>query len=103
MIDTKMTGFPDVIQAFAITSRVILAVFGGYAVAAMIAVLLSVALPMPRVDATLFGMLISFIVWAAGATAVFLVRRTAVAWVMTLLFLAVLGIAFYLLQAGGGI
>lgn len=63
----------------AIASRVIAAVIGGYALAALFSVA-ALALPVSRSEAVLTGMLYSFLVYAAAVIWVFAARTAAHAW-----------------------
>lgn len=61
-------------------SRIVAALFGGYALAALFSVA-TVALPGSRPDAVLTGMLLSFLVYAGAVIWVFAVRSATRAWV----------------------
>lgn len=60
-------------------SRIIAALFGGYALAALASVAV-LALPMPKAQAVLTGMLASFAVYAGTVIWVFAVRSALRAW-----------------------
>ena len=60
-------------------SRIVAAVFGGYALAALTSVA-TLALPMSRPEAVLTGMLLSFVVYALAVVWVFAVRSATRAW-----------------------
>ena len=62
-----------------LVSRIVAAVFGGYALAALASVA-SLALPMDQVQAVLTGMLASFIVYACAVIWVFAARSARRAW-----------------------
>lgn len=63
----------------ALASRVVAAVLGGYALAALASVA-AVALPLPAAEAVLTGMLVSFLVYACAVIWVFAVRNAYRAW-----------------------
>lgn len=60
-------------------SRIVAALFGGYALAALTSVA-AAALPMSRPEAVLTGLLLSFIVYALAVIWVFAVRSATRAW-----------------------
>lgn len=60
-------------------SRILAALFGGYAVAALTSVA-TLALPMSKPQGVLTGMLLSFIVYTAAVIWVFAVRSARRAW-----------------------
>jgi hypothetical protein len=60
-------------------SRIVAAMFGGYALAALVSVA-ALALPMDKPQAVLTGMLASFIVFACAVIWVFAVRSARRAW-----------------------
>jgi len=62
-----------------LVSRIVAAVFGGYALAALTSVA-CVALPIARPQAVLTGMLASFVVYTAAVIWVFAVRSARRAW-----------------------
>ncbi|CAB5683966.1 Protein of uncharacterised function (DUF3649) [Delftia tsuruhatensis] len=62
-----------------LTSRILAALFGGYAVAALSSVAV-LALPADRVQAAISGTLLSFAVYAGAAVWVFAVRSAWRAW-----------------------
>jgi hypothetical protein len=61
-------------------SRIVAALLGGYAVAALSSVAV-LALPMSKPQAVLTGMLASFLIYAAAVIWVFAVRSALKAWV----------------------
>ncbi|NYE25080.1 DUF3649 domain-containing protein [Pigmentiphaga litoralis] len=61
-------------------SRIVAALFGGYALAALCSVA-AVALPMAPTEAVLTGMLASFVVYVCAVVWVFAVRSATRAWV----------------------
>lgn len=62
-----------------LVSRIVAALFGGYALAALASVA-ALALPMGTVEAVLAGMQASFVVYAAAAIWVFAARSASRAW-----------------------
>lgn len=62
-----------------LVSRIIAALFGGYALAALVSVA-ALALPMTKPQAVLTGMLLSFLVYAGAVIWVFAVRSARRAW-----------------------
>lgn len=67
-------------RALDVTGRATAAVFGGYALAALVAACAR-WLPMARVEAVVAGMLVSFAVYAAVAIFAFASRSAARAWI----------------------
>jgi hypothetical protein len=65
----------------AITSRVLAAVFGGYLVAALASVALTLWLPLSRAEAVVTGMTISFLVYLVAVLWCFACRTAWSAWV----------------------
>lgn len=63
-----------------LVSRIVAALFGGYALAALTSVA-ALALPMSPVEAVLTGMQASFVVYAAAVIWVFAARSAQRAWV----------------------
>lgn len=64
-----------------IASRAIAAILGGYAVTAITIALLSLALPMARVDAVMTATLLSFTVYTCAVLWVFAARDALRAWI----------------------
>ena len=62
-----------------LVSRIVAALFGGYALAALSSVAV-LALPMSKPQAVLTGMLASFLIYAAAVIWVFAVRTALKAW-----------------------
>lgn len=75
-----------------LVSRIIAALFGGYALAALssIAVL---ALPMDKVQAVIAGQLASFLIYAGAVIWVFAMRSASKAWIGLLVVAMPLGLA----------
>lgn len=63
-----------------VLSRALAAIVGGYALAATCAMLLAVALPLPRGQAVLTGMLVAIVVCACAALWAFATRTALRAW-----------------------
>ncbi|MGY8523657.1 DUF3649 domain-containing protein [Paracidovorax citrulli] len=73
-----------VLGAGPLLSRIVAAVFGGYALAALASVA-ALALPISRPQAVLTGMLASFAIYAGAVIWVFAVRSATRAWIGLLL------------------
>jgi hypothetical protein len=63
-----------------VASRVFAAVFGGYAVATLIAIAVSRVLPVPRAEGVGTGILLSFAAYAGAVLWVFAARTASRAW-----------------------
>ncbi|MCL7714249.1 DUF3649 domain-containing protein [Stenotrophomonas mori] len=68
-----------------VLSRTLAAILGGYALAATSAAFLALALPMPRSQAVLTGMLVAIALCACAALWAFATRTALRAWVGILL------------------
>ena len=79
-------------SAAPLASRIVAALFGGYALAALTSVA-AVALPISRSEAVLTGMLASFAVYAVAVVWVFAVRSAWRAWAGLLAAALPLGVA----------
>lgn len=83
----------------AVTSRVLAAVLGGYLVAALAGVTLTLWLPMARTDAVVTGMMASFLAYLIAALWCFACRSAWQAWfgllVPSLVLAAVSGVAYW--------
>jgi hypothetical protein len=64
----------------AVLSRLAAAVFGGYALATMLPILLSHALPMPKAEAVMTAVLLSFVVYTCAILWAFAAGTAAKAW-----------------------
>ncbi len=73
-------------------SRIVAALFGGYALAALSSVAV-LALPMSKPQAVLTGMLASFAIYAGAVIWVFAVRSALKAWVGLIIVAAPLSLA----------
>ncbi len=67
-------------SAVQVIQRIIAAVFGGYVLAAAVSACLSYVMPMSRVEATLTGMLVSFLLYVAVVMWVFAVKSLKRMW-----------------------
>jgi hypothetical protein len=63
-----------------VLQRIVAAAIGGYVLAAAASACLSYALPMPRADATLTGMLVSFLIYVGVILWVFAARSLQRLW-----------------------
>src|SRR5450830_1598292 len=63
-----------------VTSRILAAIVGGYALSAVTTALLAVVLPMPRVEAVITATLLSFVVFCCAVLWVFAARNAWRAW-----------------------
>ena len=81
-------------------SRVVAAVLGGYALAAL-ASMATLALPMSQTDAVLTGMLLSFMVYAGAVVWVFAMRSATRAWTGLLAAAGLLLIPTFFAWTGG--
>ncbi|MDO8304206.1 DUF3649 domain-containing protein [Herminiimonas sp.] len=70
----------DVRYRLGVASRAVAAIVGAYAMAAASTAVLSLALPMPRVDAVMTATLLSFIVYTCAVIWVFAARDALHAW-----------------------
>lgn len=64
----------------AVLSRGAAAIFGGYALATLLPLLLAEILPLPKAEAVMAGLLLSFTVYTVAAIWVFAVRTATRAW-----------------------
>lgn len=78
----------------AVTSRILAALFGGYLLAALTSVCLTQWLPMPRADAVVTGMLLSFLAYLCAVIWCFACRSAWRAWAGILLPAAILAALF---------
>ena len=85
-----------------LVSRIVAAIFGGYALAALASVA-ALALPMSKPQAVLTGMLASFAVYSGAVVWVFAVRSARRAWVGLLVAAVPLLLAAWSVRAGGGV
>lgn len=83
-----------------LVSRIVAAMLGGYALAALTSVA-AVALPIDRVQGVLTGMLASFVVYAGAVVWVFAVRSARRAWLGLVVAALVLLPAAWWVWSGG--
>ncbi len=76
---------------WAVFSRVIAAILGGYVLTSLIIALLAISLPGTRAEAVLTSMLLSFLIYAGAVMWVFACRSASRAWAGMLLPSLVLG------------
>ncbi len=76
---SKAAGLP-LSYRLAVTSRCLAALLGGYLLAAMTSMCLSLLLPMSRVDAVLSGTMLSFLLYLGAFIWVFAARNAWLAW-----------------------
>ena len=94
----KSTSLP-VSYRLAVTSRALAAVLGGYVIAALASVSLSLWLPIARADAVVTGMMTSFLAYLCAVLWCFACRTAWRAWtgliVAGLFLTAVAGLAYW--------
>lgn len=90
---SKAGGIPASYR-WAVASRVVAAVFGGYALAALSSVCVAWLLPMARGEAVVSGMMLSFLVYLVAVLWCFACRSVSRAW----LGLAMPGLALALVN-----
>ena len=88
----SMTILAPLLRQGPLLSRIVAAIFGGYALAALTSVA-ALALPMVRPQAVLTGMLASFVVYTCAVIWVFAVRSARRAWAGLLVAAVPLGLA----------
>lgn len=99
---TLITGLASAVAP--LISRIIAAIFGGYALAALTSVSAVALLPIEPVQAVLAGMLLSFVVYASSVIWVFAVRSATRAWAGLAIAATPLGLAAWAVwSAGGGV
>lgn len=81
-----------------VLARALAAILGGYALASAATVLLSLSLPLARVDAVAIGTLLSFVVYTCAVLWVFAARSALRAWLGLGLAGALLAAPAYALQ-----
>lgn len=86
---SKAAGLP-IAYRLAVTSRSLAALLGGYLLASMAGVFLTQWLPLPRVEAVLSGMMLSFLFYLGAMVWSFAARSAWRAWLGILLPSAVL-------------
>ncbi|MDI9854747.1 DUF3649 domain-containing protein [Comamonas sp. 17RB] len=90
----------QVFGAGPIISRIVAAMFGGYALAALTSVA-ALALPMARTEAVFTGLLLSFVAYTLAVVWVFAVRSATRAWVGLLVATVPLGLLAWTVWKGG--
>ncbi|GFM53076.1 DUF3649 domain-containing protein [Pseudomonas capsici] len=89
----KATGV-SVSYRLAVTSRVLAAIFAGYLLASVTSICVAQWLPVPRAEAVITGMMLSFLVYLVAVLWCFACRTAMQAWVGVLLPSAILGAAY---------
>ncbi|WP_095154507.1 DUF3649 domain-containing protein [Pseudomonas sp. Irchel 3E13] len=88
---SKAVGLP-LSYRMAVASRCLAALLGGYLLAAMASVCFSLLLPIPRAEAVLSGMMLSFLFYLGAFIWVFAARSAWLAWFGVLAPSALLGV-----------
>lgn len=89
----------DVRYRLGVASRAIAAIVGGYALAAASTAVLSLVLPLSRVDAVMTATLLSFTVYTCAAIWVFAARDALRAWLGIGVPTVVMGLGLWLLRS----
>lgn len=76
----------------AVVSRSLAALLGGYVLASLFSVCLALLLPLPQVDATLTGLMLSFVIYVLAFIGCFACRSAWRAWLGVLLPSVLLGL-----------
>ncbi|MGE8392711.1 DUF3649 domain-containing protein [Pseudomonas sp. BIGb0427] len=96
---SKAAGLP-ISYRLAVTSRSLAAVFGGYLLAAMASVCITLLLPVPRAEAVISGMMLSFLFYLVAFLWCFACRSAWQAWlgvlVPSLVLAMVSGLAYWM-------
>jgi len=92
---------PEKSYRWQIALRVIVAIVGGYALANIVTILLSYVLPMPKSDAVMTGILLSFAIYAGAIMWVFTVRSVRKACAGLIVSSLILGVIALLLKFTG--
>src|SRR5476649_2296691 len=89
-----------VVYRFAVTSRVLAAVVGGYLMASLAAVCLALCMPASRADAVITGMMSSFVFYLLAVLWCFACRTAWRAWAGVMLpsalFATLAGVGFWM-------
>lgn len=80
-------------SSLSIAARITAAVFGGYALAHTLPIVLAAAMPMVRAEAALFAIQFSFLVYTAAVIWAFAARSALAAWLGLLIPTAVTSLA----------
>ncbi|QXI47113.1 MULTISPECIES: DUF3649 domain-containing protein [Pseudomonas] len=87
----------------AVTSRSLAALLGGYLLASMASVCIALVVPLPQVDATLTGLLLSFVFYLLAFIWCFACRSALRAWLgvlaPTVLLGVISGLAYWMTSA----
>ncbi|MBX8551670.1 DUF3649 domain-containing protein [Pseudomonas cichorii] len=89
----KNTGV-SVSYRLAVASRALAAIFAGYLLASVTSICIAQWLPIPRAEAVITGMMLSFLVYLVAVLWCFACRTAVQAWVGVLLPCAILGAAY---------
>ncbi|MEN0037673.1 MAG: DUF3649 domain-containing protein [Cellvibrio sp.] len=92
---------PDNRYRWQIAFRTLAAILGGYALANISAILLSYLLPMPKSDAVMTGILLSFAIYTCAIMWVFAVQSVHKAWLGLAIPSLVMGAAALLVKFTG--
>ncbi|CAK9887556.1 MULTISPECIES: DUF3649 domain-containing protein [Pseudomonas] len=96
---SKAAGLP-ISYRLAVTSRSLAAVFGGYLLAAMASVCITMLLPVPRAEAVISGMMLSFLFYLVAFLWCFACRSARQAWlgvlVPSLVLAMISGLAYWM-------
>ncbi|MER2296883.1 DUF3649 domain-containing protein [Pseudomonas promysalinigenes] len=76
----------------AVVSRSLAALLGGYVLASLFSICLALLLPLPQVDATLTGLMLSFVIYVLAFIGCFACRSAWRAWLGVLLPSVLLGL-----------
>ena len=94
---------PGAMYRLGVASRAIAAIFGGYVLAALGTALMSLVLPMDRVDAVVSATMLSFTVYTCAVVWVFAARSAARAWFgLAVPGAAMAALTWAVMQFGGG-
>ncbi len=89
----KSKAGPSLSHRLGVTSRSLAALFGGYLLASMASIAITLLAPMSRVDATMTGMMLSFVFYLLAFIWCFACRSAWRAWLGVLLPSLLLGLA----------
>ena len=97
----SLVTFADSRQWLNTGMRVLLAIFGAYGLAAMVSSVFALALPLPKVDAVMASIMLSFIIHLVAVIWVFASATLVRAFAGLLLPAVILGVWLSLLPNGG--
>lgn len=89
----KSKAGPSSSYRLGVASRALAALFGGYLLASMASIAITLWAPMSRVDATMTGMMLSFVFYLLAFIGCFACRSAGRAWLGVLLPSLVLGLS----------